>query len=150
MIWIDFGFICIEQEKASMPIDKKDILIESYQRTSDSEPFYNESYNFHTADSLSGYWYNIWLPEPICYKESFFDISPKNAPWIEVVPKWTNHVKNILEFYINKSPVHKIAVLLRVQEDSDDVIHKDCKLDDFMQKLTEGNIKWNELYYVYS
>lgn len=149
MIWIDFGIICIGQEKESVPFDMEDLLIEGYQRTAESEPFYNATYNFCTADRLQGYWYNIWLPEPVCFDESFFDIAYKNVPYIKVVPKWAEQVKRILAFYINESPVKRIAVLLRVQDISNDAVHTDCKLDDFFQKLIEGNVKWNELYYVH-
>lgn len=149
MIWIDFGVICMGQEEKSVPPEMNNFIFEAYQRSVDSAPFYIEPYKFHTADTLTGYWYKIWLPELICYEESFFDISPKGAPYVGVNPKYTIHVKSILEFYINESPVHKIAVLLRVQDFSNDVVHSSCSLDDFIQALKDGNIKWNELYYVY-
>ena len=148
VIWIDFGIICIEQEQSSVPSNMNDFVFESYERTADSEPFYNESYHFHTADKLTGYWYNIWLPDPICYEESFFDIATKGVPYIEVVPKWTEYVKDILSFYIDQSPTNKIAVLLRVQDSSNDTVHPDCSLDEFVQELTNGNIKWNEIYFI--
>ena len=93
MIWIDFGIICIGQEQISLHSNMNDIVVEGYRRTADSEPFYDESYHFHTADKLMGYWYNIWLPEPICYEESFFDIAAKCGPYVEVVQKWAEHVK---------------------------------------------------------
>ena len=148
MIWIDFGIICIGQEQTSSPLSMNDIVIEGYKRTADSEPFYNENYHFHTADKLTGCWYNIWLPEPSCYEESFFDIAAKGVPYIEVVPKWTKYVKDLLSFYIDQSPINKIAVLLRVQDSSNDTVHSDCCIDEFIQGLTVGNIKWNELYFV--
>ncbi len=148
MIWIDFGVICLGQTKPSIPPGIKSDDVEIYERTADSESFYNETYNFHTADTLTGYWYMFWLPEEIKYDESFFDISERNCPWINVVPKWKNIVRSILEFYLSESPVHRIAVLLRVQDDSDDTVHSICKLDEFMNSLVEGNIKFNELYFI--
>ena len=149
MIMIDFGIICIGQEELSKPSDINGITVEGYQRTVDSGPFYIETYDFHTADKLLGYWYNIWLPESIIYKESFFDISYKDMPWIEVVPKWSKYVENILAFYINESPVNKIAVLLRIEDDSYDIVHPECSFVDFIQMLKEGRVRWNELYYVH-
>ena len=149
MIWIDFGIICIGQQQPSTPSNMNDFVFECYERTADSEPFYNESYNFHTADKLTGCWYNIWLPESISYEESFFDIATKGVPYIEVVHKWAEYVKGILSFYINQSPINKIAVLLRVQDSSNDTVHSDCSIDEFIQRLTVGDIKWNELYFVY-
>ena len=149
VIWIDFGIICIGQEQLSVPSNMGDFVFEGYERTADSEPLYNESYHFHTANKLRGYWYNIWLPEPICFEESFFDIATKGVPYIEVVPKWTEYVKGFLSFYIDQSPTNKIAVLLRVEDSSNDTVHSDCSIDEFIQGLTVGNIKWNELYFVY-
>lgn len=148
MIWIDFGIICIEQEQISVPSGMNDVVIEGHRRTADSGPFYNEEYHFHTADKLSGCWYNIWLPEPICYDESFFDIASKGVPYVEAVPKWLACIKTLLSFYISQSPVNKIAILLRVQDASDDTVHSDYSLDEFVRMLTEGNVKWNELYFV--
>ena len=150
MIWIDFGIICIGQEQISVPSGMKDVVIEGHQRVADSGPFYNEEYHFHTADKLLGCWYNIWLPEPICYDESFFDIASKGVPYAEAVPKWLACVKALISFYISQSPINKIAILLRVQDDSNDTVHSDCSLDEFVRMLTEGNIKWNELYFVHS
>ena len=148
MIWIDFGIICIGQEQIIAPTDMNDIVFEGYGRTVNSEPFYSKEDNFHTADKLLGCWYKIWLPEPICYEESFFDIASKGIPYVEVVPKWSGYVEKILSFYINESPCKKIAVLLRIEEKSNDTVHSDCSLSEFVQKLGEGNIKWNELYFV--
>lgn len=149
LIWIDFGIICIGQEQISTPTTIKDIVVEGYQRTADSKPFYIQSYHFHTADKLLGYWYNIWLPESLCYEESFFDIASKGVPYVEVVPKWSKYVEDILSFYISQSPINKIAVLLRVEDTSNDIVHSDCSLAEFVQALIEGNIKWNELYFVH-
>jgi len=148
MIWIDFGIICIGQENISAPKNINGIVIEGYERTANSEPFYNESYHFRTADKLIGCWYNIWLPETVRFEESFFDIAAKGAPYVEAVPKWTEYIKALLSFYIDQSPMNRIAVLLRVQDSSDDTVHSDCSLEEFIQGLTEGNIKWNELYFV--
>ena len=148
MIWIDFGIICIGQEQISVPADMNGIVFEGYQRTADLEPFYNNDYHINTADKLLGCWYNIWLPEFIRYEESFFDIASKGIPYVEVVPKWSDYVSRILSFYINESPYNKIAVLLRVQDQSNDTVHPECRLSEFVQAINEGKIKWNELYFV--
>lgn len=148
MIWIDFGIICIGQKKPSLPPDIGNLVIEARQREDNAEPFYNENYNFHTADKQVGFWYNIWLPEPICFNESLFDISPHHIPCVSVVPKYEEIVKQLLEFYLNESLEHKIAILLRVEDKSNDIMHPSCRLDDFIKALKEGTVKWNELYFV--
>ena len=148
MIWIDFGIICIGQEKKSVPPNTDNLVIEEYQRTANAEQFYNENYSFHTADKQVGVWYNIWLSELSCYDESLFDISSEQIPNVCVVPKYEALVKQLLEFYLDESPEHNIAVLLRVEDKSNDTVHSLCTLDDFIQALKAGTIKWNELYFI--
>ncbi len=149
LIWIDFGIICIGQQNTSTPPHAKDFFIEGCQRTINSKAFYDEYYHFHTADTLLGCWYNVWFPESICYSESLFDISRKDIPYVKVLPQWEKDVRHFLSFYTKESPVHEIAVLLRIQDFSDDVVHPFCNLDDFMQALKNGTVRWNELYYVH-
>jgi len=149
LIWIDFGILCLGQKRRSLPPDMQALRFECRRRTAASAPLYCDRYHFHTADQLLGCWYQVWLPESICYEESFFDISARGIPFVEVVPKWAAQVEKILRFYISESPVHRIAVLLRVQDRSDDRVHPDCSLDEFMQSLTEGRVRWNELYYLH-
>jgi len=151
MIWIDFGIICIGQTTPSIPpmppkIDR--MTIDVSKRTIDSDARYNEDYIFHTADTLIGYWYVPWLPEEFRYDESFFDMSEKGCPWVYVVPKWKDIVRSVLEFYLKESPEHRIAVLLRIEDQSNDIVHSVCKIDEFMNDLTDGNIRWNELYFI--
>lgn len=131
-----------------MPKDITDVRYETYKRTADSEPIYNESYKFDTADKLLGNLYFVWLPDEIIYDESFFDISQKDCPWVCVETKWASTVKRILQFYLQESPTHQIAVLLRVQEESADITHSACSLEEYMNALIEGNIRWNELYFI--
>ncbi|MBQ7783669.1 MAG: hypothetical protein IJ368_06835 [Oscillospiraceae bacterium] len=148
MILIDFGIICIGQTTPSIPPISDSMTIEVYKRTINSDAQYNEDYNFHTADTLIGYWYIPWLRDELVYEESLFDISEKGCPWVYVVPKFKDTVRSFLEFYLNESPEHKIAVLLRIQDKSNDTVHSVCKIDEFMNALTDGNIRWNELYFI--
>lgn len=148
MIFIDFGIICIGQSKSSFPQNIKNVRFEVCKRTTDSEPMYNEWYHFHTADKLLGNWYLVWLSRNFFYEQSFFDIADKGSPWIYLEPKWKDTVKRILAFYIQASPIHQIAVLLRIQDKSDDISHSVCSLKEYIDALITGNIKWNELYFV--
>ncbi len=143
MIWIDFGVICIGQTEKAFPHELEDLQFDACNRSDNSESIYGEHYDFRSADALSGYWYNIWLPETLCYNDSFFDISHRNVPWVKVVPKWENTVKRILEFYIKESPEHRIAVLLRIEDKSENCVHLPCCIDYFMNALRCGCVRWN-------
>ncbi len=149
MIYIDFGIICIEQTKKTFPKNVKNLKFEVYRRTEKSDAMYNEWYHFHTADMLTGNWYLVWRKDDI----SHFDIPDDKdctygPPPVCVEPASKDVVRKLLEFYIEKSPIHRIAVLLRLQDESDDVSHPVCTLDEFMNDLAEGNIRSNELYFI--
>lgn len=146
MILIDFGVICREQKRRLIPKNLPKVRFESHIRKETSDAMYDEYYHFEAADKLTGVWYLAWLTDDIFLEQSFFDIADKGSPWIYVVPEWERTVKEILAFYLKASPIHKIAVLPRIQDRSENVTHEECTLDEFMDKLRSGDIRWNELY----
>ena len=146
MILIDFGIICREQTKRSFPRSIPKVRFQSHIRRENSDAMYDDFYHFEDADKLTGIWYFAWLTDDIFLEQSFFDIADKGSPWIYAVPEWEETVRAILAFYLKASPIHKIAVLPRIQDRSENVTHAECTLDEFMDKLKAGDIRWNELY----
>ena len=146
MILIDFGIICREQKRHTVPKDIPKVRFGSYIRKENSGAMYYGYYSFEAADKLTGVWYFAWLTDDIFLEQSFFDIADKGSPWIYAVPEWEETVREILAFYLKASPIHKIAVLLRIQDRSENVTHEECSLDEFMDKLRTGDVRWNELY----
>lgn len=65
-----------------------------------------------------------------------------------VEKEWYDTVRKILAFYLDESPEHRIAVLIREQDNSDDISHPSITPDGFMNKLFEGKVRWNELYFI--
>ena len=150
MILIDFGIICREQKRRTVPKHIPKVRFESHIRKENSDPMYYDYYHFEAADKLTGIWYFAWLSDDIFLEQSFFDIADKGSPWICAVPEWEDTVREILEFYLRSSPIHKIAVLPRIQDKSENVTHEECSLDEFMEMLRAGDVRWNELYMVSS
>ena len=148
MILIDFGIICREQTKRTFPRGRsaEKVRFQSHIRREDSYPMYDDWYHFEDADKLRGVWYFVWLTKDIILEQSLFDIADKSSPYIYVVPEWEDTVRRILEFYLKASPIHRIAVLLRIQDRSQNVTHDECTLDEFMDMLRAGDVRWNELY----
>ena len=146
MILIDFGVICCGQKKRIFPRGIPKLRFKSSIRKENSGPMYDEWYHFEAADRLTGIWYLVWLTEDLFLEESFFDIADKGSPNIYVVPEWEDTVRRVPEFYIDRSPIHRIAVLLRIQDRSENVTHEECTLGEFMEMLKAGNVRWNELY----
>ncbi|MCH5160686.1 MAG: hypothetical protein J1G04_01500 [Clostridiales bacterium] len=148
MVIADFGIICLGQTECNYPNGTVDICFEVHRRLADSKAMYDNTYNFHTADTLIGNWYFVWPKEEIMYEKPFFDIGPKGRPWVCVAREWRETIRKVLEFYICQSPEQKVAVLIREQDNSDNIVHPILKIDEFMSKLLSGNIRWNELYFI--
>lgn len=150
MILIDFGIICIGQSEITYPNNIKNVEFEVENRQRNSESMYDEWYHFETADRLVGKWYLVWPSKDIYFEQSFFDLSDKGNFKVCVVPKWKDTVKKILDFYIQESPTHQIAVLLRMQDESNNISHPICSAKEFIDYLMDGEIKWNEIYFITS
>lgn len=148
MIIADFGVICIGQTECTYPDKTDDIRFEAYQRWTDNKAMYESSYNFQSADSLVGYWYFVWPKEELFYEKPFFDIAQKGRPYVALAQEWVETVRKVMEFFIEQSPEKRIAVLIREQDNSNDVVHSAIKINEFMENLIAGNIKWNELYFI--
>lgn len=148
MIIADFCVICIGQTQRAYPKEIEDVCFETYERVAGSKSMYDAWYNFHTADTLIGYWYLVWPKDEILYEKPFFDLSKKGCPWVVVIQEWAETVRKVLEFYIEQSPKKKIAVLIREQDESNDIVHSTIKINEFMEDLIAGNILWNELYFI--
>ena len=86
MILIDFGIICREQKRRSVPKNISKVRFESHIRKANSDAMYDDYYHFEDADKLTGVWYLAWLTDDIFLEQSFFDIADKGSPWICSVP----------------------------------------------------------------
>ncbi|WP_295152932.1 hypothetical protein [uncultured Ruminococcus sp.] len=148
MILIDLGIICLGQTKRTFPRSIPKVRYRSHVRREDSAPMYDEWYHFEAADRLTGIWYLAWLTDDIFLEQSMFDIAEKGSPNIYVVPEWEDTVRELLGYYLKESPIHRIAVLLRIQDRSENVTHEECTLDEFMEMLRAGDVRWNELYHI--
>ena len=169
MMLTDFAVICIGQEEPGFPEsfgEVKDdperetkvcvcadgtpfLEFECYKRRQGDESIYDDWYNFKTADSLTGVLYFVWQPHDKLLEDSFFDFAGEaGSKHVCIVPKWEKTVRELLEYYTGQSPEHRIAVLLRMQDRSDDTVHKACSVDEFMKLLKSGGVVWNETYFI--
>ena len=136
-----------EREICTLSENEKAIEFEPYKRRQGDEPIYDDFYHFGTADALAGVLYFVWHREFL--EDSFFDFAGEaGSKHVCIVPKWDKTVRELLEYYISQSPEHRIAVLLRMQDRSDDTVHEPCGIDEFMRLLRCGEAVWNELYLV--
>lgn len=147
MIFADFNIICINQPNKDCFVSDS-LIYEAHNRNNTLTLVYPED-SFADAHSLRGWWYTYWPNEALYYDNQFFDLNPsvkRNA--IRLYPKWLTISKELLSFYISKSPTHTVAVVIRVQDHSNNIKHGRCSLNYFLSEMLAGRICYNELYFV--
>jgi len=148
MIIADLNIICINQTEPCTFLPSDEVVCEMFERKSGKSPVYPMD-RFDVAHSLNGWWYTYWPNEELFFEYPFFDLNllmGTNA--IQLHPRWKVDVFELLSFYIDASPLHTIGVLIRVQDQSYNIVHKQIVLEDYTKAILNGKIHFNELYFV--
>lgn len=164
MVVADFNILCLLEESEELFTDMMLNVSSFNMNVSDTEVIYYDSWK--VIQSLKGVYYNI---EPIDrirddyeYENEFFDLlvdkENKNdkyyvnlikAPYIVKVNRpYKESIINIIDYYIEKSPVNIICVLFRIQGKEEEQVVGIVKRDDFIPMLLNGEIRFNVQYFV--
>lgn len=148
MIIADLNIICINQKKKRAFIDKARLTCEAHNRNRSMSPVYATD-NFGVADGLKGWWYTYLPSKAYFFDSPFFDLNLRdNDNAVELNPQWNDLLCTLLSFFIKESPCGTIGFLIRLQDKSDNMVHGKYCLEEFMQELRLGNIRYNELYFI--
>ena len=144
MIIADFCILCIGQITCSICHDVSPLEVQCINRNIFREAFFS-AYNCQQIDKEKGWFYLFW-PDTESYKVSFFDLM--HGDYITVFPEWQSTIRKLLLYYLLKSPNKTVAVLIRAQGYSANVVHQAYSLDEFMDDICSGQIRLNEIYYI--
>jgi len=148
MIIADLNIICVEQAKRTFPKNIDEIVVESHDRRQSCDPVYPDD-NFGEANRINGWWYTFWPTDQYFLSCPFFELPCSSDPYaIKLSSAWEKEVIKLFSYYIGISPVQMIGVLVRAQGISNNVVHDCVSLNVFREKMMNGQIKYNELYYV--
>lgn len=144
----DLNIICINQQHASLFPNCGNLDIEKYDRNTSGDPVY-WSDDFNTAHRLRGWWYTIYPKGNLFLERPFFDLcNDLECDLVRLYPEWQTVMSNILVYYIEKSPLRKVGVLIRAQDVTEDTVAGEFRLDEFLQMLIHGEVKYNTLYFL--
>lgn len=152
MVLSDLNILCIGQKMQTIA-PTQGINIEANDRnTIKYSPIYVDSWQ--VLQRITGMWYSIepaardgkpWNPDT-----EFFDLSVEKPRRLMVVSNDRSNdiVGRLIDYYLKASPIKTIAVLLRLQDDGDDVFHGIISKQMFMRKFANGEIMYNVAYLI--
>lgn len=148
MVIADFYIMCLSQIKKNI-IETSDILISSHSIPVKSKKILKDECVF--AQSLSGIWYSF---EPKArevgdYSAEWFDLEIKNNQYILVVnEKDKEKVLEMINQYIEFSPIKHIGILFRLQNEKKEKVKGIIQKKQFLKMLLQKKIRYNCLYIV--
>lgn len=152
MVLSDLNILCIGQKMQTIA-PAQGINVEANDRnTIKYSPIYVDSWQ--VLQRIKGIWYSIepaarddkpWNPDT-----EFFDLSVEKPRRLMVVSNDRSNdiVGRLIDYYLKASPIKTIAVLMRLQDDGDDVFHGIISRQMFMRKFAYGEIMYNVAYLI--
>lgn len=144
----DINIICINQKSKTI-YNKKNI--DEYCKRNPCNIYGDE---WKILSMIKGYWHQI---TPInrkygIYNEEFFDlVTIKNKCYVSIDNNTIfniSFVHDLLKFYLDVSPIHKICLLFRLNFQKKQKIQGVIKLKDFMKKLESNKVLFDSVYII--
>ncbi len=149
MVIADFVIIALRQHRRiKKPL--KSILIEAKKRRWFSRKIYADG--FPVAQALMGWWYTFYPPDSLIYTDPFFDIKDSeqrdDVKNVVIRAQWEKIIIYVLDYYLSMAETGTIAILFRLNNPVQEVIHCACSYEFFVNELLNGKIHFDELYFV--
>ena len=161
MVISDFNIICLAQEEAKL------FKSETVKSTANDLNGKNVlSYiGWSIFQGFKGIWYEIYPKnrgsENYQYDQEFFDLNYKTAIYSDnvnalknkrnrviCVKEYEKDILNIFDFYLEKSPIRRICVMIRVQDKEEEAVLGTMNRKEFIYKLKNGELCYNVAYIV--
>lgn len=149
MVVADWMVLCLKQkekEKYAAPLLETD----SFKIGKISELYYGDKWSL--LRSFKGYGYNIYPVNSsggYDYRRGFFDLCMQNGEKHFVLSDLkAEEFAEIIRFYIGRSPIKKIGVLVRLDWGEENLLVGTIPEETFFEKLQRGELLFNVLYIV--
>lgn len=148
MVIADLNIICIDQPENKPYPDPAKIVCEADDRNNAHGAVY-PLYDFSAAYKLRGWWYTYWPDDELFLERPFFDLVLQDGESrIQLYDTWKDQLYHLFSYYLSLSPVHRIGILIRLQDETSNAVHGPMYLQPFMEQLLAGVIHYNELYLI--
>ena len=163
MVISDFNIICLGQKEPEL-FSSKTIKTTATDLNKDGTATF---IGWDTFLGFKGIWYEI-LPndresENYRYDREFFDLNYKTTAYVDTLlalkdkrnqlvceEKYKKDIIDVIDFYLEKSPIKRICVMVRVQDKEEEAILGTMRRKEFVDKLRNGELRFNVLYIVSS
>ncbi|MBO5327705.1 MAG: hypothetical protein J6B04_00865 [Clostridia bacterium] len=153
MNWIDFNIICVGARKAKIFINEAYSIDVMNRDSNKAVKCYVE--NWDILNRVQGIWYELWslnqkydniIKSTWCLNNICDDKENLHGYQLYIEENDKQLVFDILNFYINCSPIKKIIVLFRHQGYETESIKNAMSVNDFLGKLINKEIYGNVGY----
>ena len=148
MVVADFNILCLKQR--TMKVYKSpSIKVDTFKISNISE-IYGEKWSVLSA--FNGYGYSVYpvnKKNDYDYSRGFFDLEINNeVKNIVLADLEMEKLAQIIDFYINQSPIKKICVLIRLDWSKDNTLLGTIGKDEFFSKLEKQELSFNTAYII--
>lgn len=160
MVISDFNIICLAQKEAEL-FNSKAINSKANNLNVKKVLTY---IGWNIFQGFKGIWYEIYPKnrelKDYQYDQEFFDLDYKTTIYSDklialknkrnrviCVEEYEKDILNIIDFYLKKSPIHRICVMIRVQ-DKEEAILGTMSRKEFVYKLKKEELCYNVAYIV--
>mgnify|MGYP000014848444 CR=1 FL=1 len=161
MVISDFNIICLAQKGAELFNSK---MIKSTANNLNVKKVLTYI-GWNIFQGFKGIWYEIYPKnresKDYQYDQEFFDLDYKSTIYSDklialknkrnrviCVKEYEKDILNIIDFYLEKSPIHRICVMIRVQDKEEEAILGTMSRKEFVYKLKNEELCYNVAYIV--
>ena len=144
----DINLICIEQKVKKDKEFANDFI--DVECKKNPHCYYFE---WEILSSIRGMWYQI-TPKARdlgVYSNEFFDLYyNRHKSYVVVNETKVNidFIQNLLEFYLNESPINKVCLMIRLDYQKNQKIKGVIKIKEFLKKLSNNQILFDTAYII--
>lgn len=148
MVIADFNIICLKQK--NMKVYKSPFIKTEAFRNSNISQIYGDKWSILSA--FYGYGYSLYPVDEknnYDYSHGFFDLTINNkVKNIVLADLEMERFAQIIDFYLNQSPIKKICILIRLDWSGDNTLLGTINRNEFLSKLEKQELSFNTAYII--
>lgn len=153
MVISDLNIICLRQKEKQI-FENPKVGVDSYDLKGSEQNLYGDHWKLLTA--LQGYWYSLYPIKPEAkeydYANGFFNIKPSRKSKVKFHVSLSSMnmelLSEVLGYYLCCSPIKQICFLARLDWEQENIICGAIKKKDFLKRLNDGKLFFNEAYII--
>ena len=161
MVISDFNIICLAQAEPELYNSNTTKVTANNLNEKEVSTYIG----WEIFQGFKGIWYEVYPKnresENYQYDQEFFDLNYKTSIYsdklialknkrnrVVCVEEYKKDILSVMDFYLKKSPIHRICVMIRVQDKEEEAILGTMKRSEFVCNLQNGELCYNIAYII--